>query len=59
MSEKDRVVLKIKGVPTKVREQLNNIADHKGLTTNSFVKSKIHEIIESFPQHMREPFNRD
>lgn len=64
MSEKnkqipDRVEIRIVGVSRFINDQLNNIADNSGLTKNELLKSKLPDIIQSFPENMRKPKDPD
>lgn len=47
--------LRIKGVSTKTKEEVMNIAGHLGITMSAFLKPKLKEIINTYPEKMREP----
>jgi hypothetical protein len=43
------------GMPENIKAQLKNIADHLRLEPCSFLKTKLDEIRNSYPQFMRAP----
>jgi len=45
--------LRVRSLPPGQRKQLDNIASHLGITTNKVLRSNLHKIINSFPEHMR------
>jgi len=49
--------IKITNVPPTVKEQLENIADHMGVETGSFLKTELRHIIDRYPEKMRLPKN--
>lgn len=51
--------IRIRGVGKQTQEQINNIADNIGITTNQFLKGKLGEIINSYPEKMRAPKKQD
>jgi hypothetical protein len=55
----DHIKLWIYGAPRTLASDLKNIADHKGIARNQFLKSELHKIRDSYPEHMRKPFNKD
>jgi hypothetical protein len=50
--------LKICKAPKTLGEQLNNIADHKGLTFSAFMKTEMRKIVDAYPEHMRRPMEK-
>lgn len=51
----DKREVRVQGVSNHVRQELKNIADHLGVSRNDFIKLKYGEIINSYPEHMRQP----
>lgn len=50
---------RITGVSEKMKREAFNIADNIGITTSAFLKQKIREIIDSYPEHMKQPIKKD
>lgn len=59
MAKKDGERIYITNVPPAMKEKVENIADHKGISTVQFLKSEIHKMIESYPEYMRKPMKKD
>ena len=55
----DKTEVRIDGVSKTIGEQLHNIADHKGMTRNQFLKSELYNIVEKQPEHMKQPVPKD
>lgn len=51
--------IRITGCSNIMRDEVNNIADNIGITTSSFLKQKLREIIDSYPAHMKQPIKKD
>jgi len=51
--KKDEV--RVRGVSLQLAEELNNIADNIGITLTAFLKPKLREIANSYPEKMRKP----
>lgn len=47
--------IKITHVSPKVHEEIKNIADNVGVSVSSFLKPKLREIADSYPEKMRKP----
>lgn len=47
--------LRIQGVSTKTHNELKNIADNVGVNLSELLRPKLREIIESYPEKMRQP----
>jgi hypothetical protein len=45
--------LRIVGVPKNKAQEIKNIASHMGVAMSDLLKSKLPQIIESYPPHMR------
>lgn len=54
-SKKDKPEVRIKGVSENTHQQICNISDHLGVTISQFLRPKLREIIDSYPEHMRTP----
>lgn len=39
----------------KLKREIINIADHLGIPYSQFVRNKLKEIRDSFPEHMKKP----
>lgn len=50
--------IRIRGVRQDIITQLRNISDHLGVTVNDMLKPKLREIIDSYPEHYKKPFNK-
>lgn len=42
-----------------LKKEIINIAKHKGISYSAFLRSRIIEIRDSFPAHMRQPLPKD
>jgi len=47
--------IRIKNVPKEIKTDLENIRAHTGNTMSSILRSKLQDIIDSFPAHYKEP----
>lgn len=51
----ERDELRLKGVSKSLKAEIRNISKNSGVTMSGFLKTKIREIVESYPPHMRRP----
>ena len=51
--------IRVTGVSSKLNEELQNIAGNIGITKNSFLKMKLREISNSYPEKMKLPGYKD
>jgi hypothetical protein len=51
--------LQISGISEKTRDELNNISDHLGITMCALVKPALKTLIDSYPPHFKEPYEKD
>jgi hypothetical protein len=49
----ERSEIRLKGVSNQLKHDLTNISKNTGLTLSGFVKSKLREIAESYPDRMK------
>ncbi len=47
--------LRVRGVSDKIRNDLINIAKNHGTTLSDFLKPKLREIADSYPEKMKTP----
>lgn len=47
--------VRVRSVPEKMKIELKNISDHTGKTISALMRPKIRELIDSYPEHYREP----
>jgi hypothetical protein len=47
--------LRIEGVHDDLHEELKNIASHCGVTISNFMRPKLRDISNSYPDHMKKP----
>ncbi len=55
----DREEVRITGVPTNVKKELDNIADNLGTTVSALLKPKLREIADSYSQNLKQPVKKD
>ncbi len=46
--------LRVMGVSPKTKIEINNIAKNFNMTTSSFLKQKLREIVDSYPERLRQ-----
>lgn len=56
---KKKPEVRVRGVAISLNTELANIASHKGLNRNQFLKMELRKLADSFPAYMRESFNPD
>ncbi len=49
---------RIRRVSEKMKKETENIADHLGISTNDFLKVKLLDIINSYPEDYKKPFQK-
>jgi hypothetical protein len=54
MSQQSNGQIKITNVPASLKQELKNIADHMGVELGSFLKPKLRDIANSYPEHMKQ-----
>jgi predicted DNA-binding protein len=42
-------------MPEKLKEDINNIAANKGVTTNGYVKEILKKAVDETPEHFKKP----
>lgn len=47
--------LRIQGVSNKTKQEIQNIADNIGIGLSEFLRPKLRDIVESYPEKMRQP----
>ncbi len=55
----NRSEIRIRNVPKQIRIDLENIRDHSGETISSILRSKLPDIIDSYPPHYKDPLKED
>jgi hypothetical protein len=58
-SRRDNRELRITNVPTRLREELENVVGNLGTTVSGFLKPKIRDILESYSPDMKLPPKKD
>jgi hypothetical protein len=53
-TNKELEELRITGVNPKLKDELNNIAANQGINLTSFLKPKLREIADSYPEKMKQ-----
>lgn len=56
MSKIEDPEIRIKHVTPQMREDLRNIAKNIGVTLSAMLKSKLRDIRDSYPEHLRKPY---
>lgn len=51
--------VRIPSVGKKMCNEIKYIAQHIGVTQSSFLKTKLFEIVESYPDRMKKPMKED
>jgi predicted HicB family RNase H-like nuclease len=46
---------RIRTMPEKLKEDINNIAANKGVTTNGYVKEILKKAVDETPEHFKKP----
>lgn len=49
----NRSEIRLEGVPSKTKNELKNIAKNLGVTLNGFLKPKLKEIADSYPEELK------
>lgn len=59
MADRNHREIRVRGVSEVLPQQLKNIADHIGVSTNQFLKMQFREIVNRYPEEMRQPREQD
>ncbi len=51
--------IRIRRVSNMMHEDVTNIAAHLGISVNDFLKTKVLDIISTYPKEYLQPFNKD
>lgn len=55
MAERNHREIRVRGVSEVLPQQIQNIADHIGISKNQFLKMQFREIVNKYPEEMRQP----
>jgi hypothetical protein len=51
--------IRVKGVSVKTHNELQNIAENNGVSLSNFLRPKLTEIANGYPDHMKLPPRKD
>lgn len=55
MANNERKEIRIKGVPCVIHQQIKNIAKYEGMEISTFLRPKLRDIANSYPDDIKNP----